>query len=295
MADEQSMTVLKKRRGIIKGQLSKFITFVDKFDETKNMPELIARLEKVEQLWTDFDKIQTEIELADETQSEHRDTFEASYFSVIGRARELNTTQPNAQSQANHTCNNQNVKLPALKLPDFNGDYSKWIQFSDTFKAIIHNNQALTTTQKFYYLKSCLSGDAARALDTLEASDANYNNAWDILKERFENKNIIIHNHVKALFELSQVTKDSHTSLRDLSDSMSQHLRALKSLGQPVDSWDSLIIYLCASKLDIASRNEWEKISVKQNDLSNIDSFKTFLSERCQILERLSKDNKQAD
>lgn len=264
MADEQTMTVLKKRRGIVKGQLfiiilSKFITFVDRFDATKNMSELAARLEKVEQLWTDFDKIQTEIELADETQSEHRDTFEALYFGMIGRARELRPTQPVVQPQANYMCNNQNVKLPALKLPDFNGDYSKWIQFSDTFKSIIHNNQTLTTTQKFYYLKSCLSGDAARVLDTLEASDANYNSAWDMLKERFENKNIIVHN-VKALFELPQVTKDSHASLRDLSDSVSQHLRALVSLGQPVDSWDSLIIYLCASKLDIASRNEWEKI-----------------------------------
>lgn len=118
--------------------------------------------------------------------------------------------------------------------------------------------------------------------------------SWDILKERFENKNIIIHNHVKALFELSLVTKDSHTSLRDLSDSMSQHLRALESLGQPVNSWDSLLIYLCASELDIASRNEWEKRSVKRNALSSIDDFKTFLNERCQILERLSKD-KQTD
>lgn len=135
MADEQSMAVLKKRRGIIKGQLSKFVTFIDRFDAANNMPELTVRLEKVEQLWTDFDKIQTEIELTDETQANHRDAFEASYFAVIGRARELKPSQPDVRPQANHACNNQNVKLPALKLPDFNGEYSKWIQFSDTFKA----------------------------------------------------------------------------------------------------------------------------------------------------------------
>lgn len=258
---------------------------------------MVTRLEKAEELWTEFDKVQTEIELADdtETQANHRDAFEATYFSVVSRARELNRTRPNKQPQTNHACNNQNVKLPTLKLPDFNGEYNKWIQFSDTFKAIIHNNNALTTTQKFYYLRSCLSGDAARALDTLEVSDTNYDIAWDILKERFKNKNIIIHTHIKALFELPQVTKDSHTSLRDLSDSMSQHLRALESLGQPVESWDSLIIFLCSSKLDITSRNEWEKTLVKRRELPSMDNFKTFLNERCQIFERISKDNKQID
>ncbi|XP_011869055.1 PREDICTED: uncharacterized protein LOC105562656, partial [Vollenhovia emeryi] len=295
MADEQAIAVLKKKRGIVKGQLSKFVTFIDRYSEAGHTPELEARLEKAEQLWANFDRVQTELEIADEAQSSHRDAFEESYFAVIGKAKGLRQTPTVAQPQAGYTCNNQNVKLPALKLPDFNGEYSKWIQFSDTFKAIIHNNTALTTTQKFYYLKSCLSGDAARTLDTLEASDANYDVAWDILTERFENKNIIVHNHVKALFELPPVTKDSYNSLRDLSDSISQHLRALKSLDQPVDSWDSIIIYLCASKLDIASRNEWEKLSVKSSELPDIDEFKTFLNERCQILERLSKDNKQLD
>lgn len=46
MADEQSMTVLKKRRGIIKGQLSKFITFVDKFDETKKYAGVNCEIRK---------------------------------------------------------------------------------------------------------------------------------------------------------------------------------------------------------------------------------------------------------
>ncbi|XP_012542665.2 uncharacterized protein LOC105840305 [Monomorium pharaonis] len=299
MASEQAMSLLKKKRGIIKGQLSKFTTFVDRFTDAGSVTELVARLEKAEALWSEFDKIQTEIELADdsEAQAGHRDAFEASYFVVIARARELGQTNPDVQPQTNHACNNsnQNVQLPTLKLPEFDGEYSKWMQFSDTFRAIIHNNATLTITQKFYYLRSCLSEDAARALDTLEASDANYDIAWNILKERFENKNIIIHNHVKALFDLPQVIKDSHASLRDLSDSMSQHLRALESLGQPVESWDSIIIFLITTKLDLASRNEWEKMSVKRKELPSIDSFKIFLNERCQILERLFKDTKQTD
>ena len=82
MTDEQTILTLKKRRGIIKGQLSKFTTFIDKFNDQGSIPELSARLEKTEELWSEFDKVQTEIELTDdtETQAGHRDAFEASYF-----------------------------------------------------------------------------------------------------------------------------------------------------------------------------------------------------------------------
>ncbi|XP_036141015.1 uncharacterized protein LOC118644996 [Monomorium pharaonis] len=302
MADERTISMLKKKRGIIKSQLSKFTTYIDRFNDSRNLTELTARLEKAEDLWADFDKIQTEIELEDdtETQSEHRDAFETAYFNVIGRARQLKhagsqQASSDVQPQANHTCANQNVNLPILKLPEFNGEYSKWIQFNDTFNAIIHNNNTLNITQKFYYLKSCLSGEAAQALDTLEVSDANYEVARDILRQRFENKNIIIHSHVRALFELSQVIKDSHTSLRSLIDSMSQHLRALRSLGQPVDEWDSMIIFLITSKLDTITRREWEKATVKHSELPTTNSFKAFLNERCQFLEKLARDDKQTN
>lgn len=97
MTDEQSMIALKKRRGIIKGQLSKFTTFINRFNESRNVPELSARLEKAEELWAEFDKIQTEIELVDDTQAVHRDAFEVAYFAVIGRARELKQTRPDEQ------------------------------------------------------------------------------------------------------------------------------------------------------------------------------------------------------
>lgn len=305
MAEEQ-LSILKKRRGVIKGQLSKFVTFINNFNDPRKLPELAAWLEKVEELWSEFDKTQTQIELLDDSESQEsqRDMFESTYFSVVGLARDLKQTSASEQTPSNHICNNQNqnqnIKLPTLKLPEFNGEYDKWIQFNDTFRAIIHNNNTLTITQKFYYLRSCLFkillfkvGEAERELDTLEASDANYEVAWDILRGRFENKNIIIHNHVKVLFELSQVSKDSCVSLRSLYDNMSQHLRALESLGQPVDSWDSIVIYLVSSKLDSATRNEWERQSVKRKELPRMDYFKTFLNERCQILEKLSNDHKQ--
>lgn len=93
------LTILKKKRGIIKGQLSKFVTFIDDFNDQRKLPELVARLEKIEESWSEFDKLQTQIEILDESEAQvsHRDAFETTYFSVIGKARELKQSKVSEQ------------------------------------------------------------------------------------------------------------------------------------------------------------------------------------------------------
>ncbi|KAG7297753.1 hypothetical protein JYU34_018477 [Plutella xylostella] len=41
-----------------------------------------------------------------------------------------------------------------------------------------------------------------------------------------------------------------------------KNLRALNTLGEPTDSWDTLIIYMVVSKLDAVTEREWEQHKV---------------------------------
>ena len=54
---------------------------------------------------------------------------------------------PNAQSQNLIT---SNIKLPQMNLREFDGSYSDWLQFKDTFIALVHENKSLTDIQKLY-------------------------------------------------------------------------------------------------------------------------------------------------
>lgn len=182
-----------------------------------------------------------------------------------------------------------NVKLPQISIPEFNGSYDRWLQFYDSFTSLIYNNNALTNVQKFYYLQTALKGEASGVIRALEVSDANYLVAWQMLKDRYENKRIIIHSHVKGLFELQGALKESHNNLRKLLDTFVTHYRCLKNLGQPVEHWDTLLIYLISNKLDLATKKDWEA-SVK-HDSPSIDDFIKFLTNKCLLLETL--DNKQ--
>lgn len=87
---------------------------------------------------------------------------------------------------------NSQVKLPRIELPTFNGKYEDWHSFFDMFNSLIHSNREISDTQKFHYLRSSLKGDAAEIVSSLEISGSNYADAWTRLKERYDNKRLIV-------------------------------------------------------------------------------------------------------
>jgi hypothetical protein len=90
------------------------------------------------------------------------------------------------------------LKLRAIKLRIFSGQYNCWICFSDMFKVMIHENDSLPEIYKFHYLKSSLSGEAEHLVINLPMTANNYTIGCELLVERYENKcltaaNIYIH------------------------------------------------------------------------------------------------------
>lgn len=76
--------------------------------------------------------------------------------------------------------------------------------------------------------------------------------------------------------------------MRQLADTIQKHIRALKLLGQPTESWDALLLYLLSSKLDLVTRREWEtKNSIKTHDPTFVE-FCENLNQKCQILEAVA-------
>lgn len=51
-----------------------------------------------------------------------------------------------------------------------------------------------------------------------------------------------------------------------------------------MESWDTLLVEMVISKLDSFTKREWEQKVISDN-LSTVEHLKTFLSNRCQILE----------
>lgn len=126
------------------------------------------------------------------------------------------------------------VKLPKIDIVLYSGDRLKWSEFWDSFECTIHNNSRLSNIEKFSYLMSKLSGEAARVVSGLALSHENYNIAIASLKERFGNKQEVVDLHYSQIINL-QVASNNTCSLRLLLDRIQRHLRSLEVLKQNIN------------------------------------------------------------
>lgn len=243
--------------------------------------------ERLKNCHDDFFETQLKLDTLNDNEDDHEwNMFLDMYNTLSADLEALTTSNSKIISKSNNA--DSLLRLPAYELPKFSGDFDEWYSFYETFTCLIHNNKDLKTIEKFHFLKSNLIGEAASVIYGMDVTANNYDEAWKLLTERYHNTRITIQKHVRALFELPQFTKDLVVFLRDLHDKINKHLRALSTLGQPVESWDALLIYLITSRLDNNTAKEWE-FTLKSNEMPTIKGMLTFINKKWTSLQMVNK------
>lgn len=290
---------LKRKRGTIRTRLTLFKKFLAPLLEQKkptqvSINECVLRLSKTEQCFNLFEEIQSDIELQDDSEEEvnQRQGTENEFYSLIAQAREFIAAFKDDHHQGDEFFSQssrqrsgcKNIKLPQLKLPPFDGKTDKWLEFRDLYLSLIHDNEDLDNICKFHYLKSYLEGDASVVIKSVSVSAETYPIAWSLLRERYDNKRLLINQHLKCLFGIEPLSRESDKGIRQLIDNLSKNLQALKSLGEDTEKWDTLIIFMASSKLDNATARRWEEF---RSDIASpsLQDFYKFLRNRADVLE----------
>ncbi|CAI6364889.1 unnamed protein product [Macrosiphum euphorbiae] len=180
----------------------------------------------------------------------------------------------------------QSIRLPPMNLPTFTGKLEDWYAFHDQFSSVIHVNKYIDNTRKMHYLKSCLSGEAANVIASLSSTGNNYLEAWSLLTNRYDNERLVLQVHLQHLFNQPHIQSEAVSSLKALVDTTNKHLRALKVLKQPTESWDTIIIYLISSRLPSELRKAWEIESSAYESPSWLQMCK-FMEKRIHVLDLL--------
>nr|CAI5828861.1 unnamed protein product [Callosobruchus analis] len=311
------MEVLVRQRGGLKASLtnfSKYLTQVQAIEELSGdqVIELETRLNNLEnvvlqRLYDIQDKIETSCDENDlEDEYSERFDFENKYYSIISLAKATLNKYKEAESfekKSNVSASSvvldgqatgfvdslQGIKLPTINLPNFDGTLENWLEFRDIYEWLIHKNELISEVQRFHYLRSSLTGEPAQLIKGVEFSSDNYSIAWDMLVQRYNNDDMLVHNYVKNLFHMEPILKESSKSIRNMLDSLSKNLRALNQLQLPTEHWDVLIVFLMASKLDLVTEREWVTFKSKRQGFPKIDDFIKFLNSRLSILETIEQ------
>lgn len=305
MADMKSFI---KKRASIKAKLTQFSSYLNVSKSCEKLSEVQVieieyRLNIFESLYEKYDALQVELEaLVDDPSEQYaeREEFEKLYYGLVASARQLISGSRKllegdfaneVDSCITSTHKHNSIRLPKIDLPKFSGSYHDWLEFRDTFVSIVHNNTSLDKINKLHYLRVSLKGSASLVIDNLDFRSENYDTAWKLLCERYDNKRLLVNNHVQALFNVQPIDRESSKSLRYIIDTTNKNLRALATLGQPVQNSfvDVLVIYIMTSKLDHVTNRQWEEHRNSFSEPPTLSAFINFISNRADLLETLEE------
>nr|CAI5825554.1 unnamed protein product [Callosobruchus analis] len=299
-----------RKRASVKSTLTVFSKFVESLQEkdevsSSNLRELDRRLNRSQNLIEAFNEVQTEIESLCEDVNEEfceREDFENKFELVIGLATDILErhnyySDKNSDANSVHSANSSklcagikpSIVLPQIDLPKFNGAPEDWLEYRATFENLIHSNDSLNDLQKFHYLKASLGGIAAQLVKPTPFIAENYSIAWSALCDEYDNSKVLIHEHVRSLFQLSSIHRENAAELKTLVNQVSQHLTCLEMLGESRQNLGNLLLtYLIKTKLDTSTAQEWEKYDQKGS--LSWEDMKEFLKERASLLRTTEVD-----
>lgn len=269
---------------------------------------LETRLESLERLYCNFREghklIVTET-LIDQDypyfSEEKYELFEENYINYKTLLKEalqplIITSQPSSSAtppppapgvtQPSGQCD---IRLPRITLPTFSGKYDEWQTFYDMFSSLIHKNKIITPVQKLHYLKSNLSGEAQNLLRNFSTTDANYEDAWNQLVRRYDNKRYNCNAVLRNLFSIKKLHTESTNAIKQLLDTTSTCLKSLENMGISTSKWDAIIVFLVVSKLDSDSIKHWEQHlnSTNSDELPTWEQLRDYLESRFRSLEMI--------
>lgn len=176
------LAVYTMRRSQLKAQLTKFQTYINNVDVENNIMQIRIRLEKIKELWTEFDIVQNKIEALDTSneQLDHRDTFVDSYFDIVAKAETMvqssnlvNDINRLSIPESHAQIGGPVIRMKPLELPTFSGKFEEWSTFKDLFSSMVHANPTIVDVQKFVYLRMYLCGDALALIQNLATTGDN--------------------------------------------------------------------------------------------------------------------------
>ena len=253
------LTNKKKQRGGHRSYVTKIINRVnetlenyDPSKEIKLKQHKIVLVERLTTLQTLDDQI---LELITQDADIEKEIDEAGKFredihEVMIKIDNLLLSATKAEASAVSTASSSvaakkasTAKLPKLEIQKFGGDASQWFTFWDNFVASIHNNEELSDVERFSYLKGLLTGPAAATVAGLALTESNYQNAVELLKTRFANKQVIVNCHMDRLMNIAPLNSGANVNkLRAMLDEVETQVRGLSSLGISSKDYGSLLV-----------------------------------------------------
>ena len=175
--------------------------------------------------------------------------------------------------------------LPKIDLPKFSGKHWDWENFRDVFNSIFGSRDEVAPIIKFNYLRTHLTDEALDKVNLLTIMNENYDKAWKVLIDYYENKRRLDHAHLAVFFAVKPIKSETSAELKRLVNEVMTSIDTSTALKRHVANWGDFIVSSIVSRLDSNSRKDWEKAQGESTDPPSFQQIKSFLHTQILTLE----------
>ncbi|XP_055623691.1 uncharacterized protein LOC129767095 [Toxorhynchites rutilus septentrionalis] len=291
-------------RKSLESSLDTVEAFTDQCDEETDPNQILVRLDMIDNIFREYNKTQSDIEKLDCGEAPlakhliERQKFETGYCTLKGwlMSRKPAETIPpvstsviTQQIPPSSVSPSFHLRLPKIDLPKFDGDFSRWLGFRDTFKSMVHDVLEIPPVAKLQFLLQSLEGEARKPYETVDIEAANYHPTWEALLKRYDNTRFLKKQLFRALHDLSPISRENPQDFRKLVDDFQRHVRALAKLGENIYEWDTPLVCMMCYKLDPMTLRAWEEYATT-NDQDDYEHCIEYLYQRLRILQTVSSE-----
>lgn len=187
------------------------------------------------------------------------------------------------------------ASLPRIPLPTFDGKHKDWPSFQGLFRSLVILDKSLTDAERLHYLRGALTGDAELLLRNMPEREENFEAAWQLLQERYDNQRLAVKAIMTNLFGLPTLTQESGPELKRIFYTVWDAVKALATLKRPFDTTGDWLVHLVADRMDPQSRKEWETQIARTRTPPTFSELQEFLEGRVNTVEALEESRKGPD
>lgn len=260
-----------------------------------------TRLQALETNWAKFeaqherlnDKYWEKLVTHEYTTKDFADTIEETYllqkakFVDYVRPQEI-PAAPEAESKTVVSHLPARTTLPRIQMPQFSGKYEDWPAFRDLFSSIIGRESTISNVEKLHYLKASLKDKAEQLIRNLSTTDENFNRAWSMLTEHYENKQLLVRAYLSIFTSLTKMRSESANDLKHILYCIDTTVGSLESIGRSITNSTDLFVHLTIELLDPRSRREWKNAVSGLSEPPTFSTLKHFLERRVRMLESMA-------
>jgi len=250
---------LRRARAELRGWMTRYFDAVTNIIKShspeverveEKLGSIVTRLQKAEDLQMEIEKLlnnDNEVQAEVDAQGYRFDMVRERIHRVKSwlkdrqkqdsseKAEKVELTAPIAK---NTSCTPK-MKLPKTDLKKFSGDVLYWPEFWDIFRVAVHDNIDIPPVQKFLYLKSLLTGEAAGYVANFKTEEANYELAVEHLQSRYGKDDVQRNRLTTKLADMKPIDQ-SNKAMRDTVDELCATVRALQVQGVTPDQYGCL-------------------------------------------------------